>query len=561
MGATRLSIIDPDAGAQPVYNETGTVCVVFNGEIYNHRDLREQLQAKGHRFRTRTDTEVIVHLYEEFGDACVQHLHGMFAFAVLDGARVLLARDRLGIKPLYFALDRDARMLLFASEIKAILRHRAFTPRVDLQALADSIVLGFPTQDHTFFDGVRSLRPGHTLVVGWHDGLHVGDATRYFSRAWTRQDDVDFDDAQARLDAALTRAVETHMAADMDVGLTLSGGIDSTLLALLASEHRDRPIFTFSVADHERHPDVEQARRVAQMVGSNHQTVIIGFEDYLAAIPDLIAGEEQPDSLYGIPFYILCRVIGQQVKACLHGEGADELFGGYREYVDRHSRISYIARRLPLLKRLGVSPSPHALETIRRLSVSGTFDDYLDELFDVNMAEALERQHLVPVDKCAMAASVEMRVPYLDDAVVDLVMGLPLRFLVRHDIGVRKYIMRRLALGRFGPGVIDIVLREKLGAPTAGIVLLDEFNRLCEETLPDAYVTHHDFGGCFDSKRELFLFDVFLEVFMKHRGDAAAMGPVVDLLRERGAQAAGRRPSRVAEETAAELCAGTEEAS
>jgi asparagine synthase (glutamine-hydrolysing) len=538
-----LSIIDPTAGAQPIYNENSQRCVVFNGEIYNHRELRTELQKKGHTFRTQTDTEVVIHLYEEAGDDCVRFLHGMFAFAILDCTRVLLARDRLGIKPLYYAFDADSQVFLFASEIKAILRYPGFSPRLDIQALADSLALSHPVGDHTFFEGVRSLKPGHTMTVSCDQHLCIGNPTPYYTRAPVRRDDVDFDEAQERIESALESAVETHLAADVDVGLTLSGGIDSSLLALFASRQVLRPMHTFAVADHEEHPDVLQARRVAEMVGSRHQTVIMSFEDYLGVIPDMVAGEEQPGSLYGAPFYFLCRTIAGRVKACLHGEGADELFGGYREYLDRNSRMSYILRRLPLLKRLGVGPSPCALDTIQRLSTSGSFEQYLEQVFHVNMSDGLERQHLVPVDKSAMAAGLEMRVPYLDDAVVELVSQLPVRFLVRHDLGIRKYILRRLALSCFGPECIDVVLREKLGAPSAGVVHLNRFNSLCEEMLPDSYVARHEFGDCFASKRELILFDMFVEVFMKHRGNGAAMGPVMDFLRERAGNHGRIRPA------------------
>jgi asparagine synthase (glutamine-hydrolysing) len=553
VSATRLSIIDPSAGVQPVYNETMQICVVFNGEIYNHRELRAELVRKGHTFRTRTDTEILVHLYEEEGDNCVRSLHGMFAFAILDGSRLLLARDRFGIKPLYHAFDAGAQVFAFASEIKAILRYPGFSPTLDIQTLADSLVLSYPVGDHTFFEGVRTLPPGHTMTLSFEGRLRIGEATPYYERASLRRENLDFDQAQACLESLLTSAVETHLAADVEVGLTLSGGIDSGLLGLFASRQAQAPLHTFAVSDHEAHADVVQARQVARMMGATHRTVIMSFEDYLDVIPQMVAGEEQPSSLYGAPFYFLCRQIAEQVKACLHGEGADELFGGYREYVDRSSRTSYIRRRLPLLKRLGVAPSAAALETIHRLSTSGSFEQHLENVFDVNMRDALERQHLLPVDKSAMAASLEMRVPYLDDSVVEFVSRLPIRYLVRHDLGIRKYILRRLALSRFGPDCIDLVLREKLGAPAACVLHLDRFNNVCEEILPDSYVAQHEFAGCFESKRELLLFDMFIEVFMKHRGDSVAMGPALDFLRARAARRGRASPAEV-ESVARETC-------
>jgi asparagine synthase (glutamine-hydrolysing) len=533
LAATRLAIIDPGAGTQPIYNETGQLCLVFNGEIYNHAELRANLERSGHTFKTRTDTEVIVHLYEELGDECVRQLHGMFAFALLDGDRLLLARDRLGIKPLHFAFLPESGVFLFASEIKAILREPAYAPRLDRRALADTIALGHMVGDQTLFEGVRSLLPGHTMAVSLGERVSIGEPRRYDTRDSVRDPSLGLDEALERLEAVLARAVETHLAADVEVGLTLSGGLDSSILAAFAAELAPGRLRTFAVADHEDQADVVQARRVAERIGSDHRTVLLSFEDYLEAIPALIASEEQPSSsLAGMPFYLLCRVIAGEVKVTLHGEGADELFGGYTPYLDRRSRLSHLKERLSLLRNLGVAPNPSAVRTIRRLS-AGSFDQYLEELFDINMAEPLERQHLIPVDKSSMAAGVETRVPYVDDAVVEVVRSFPLPLLVRPDLGVRKYILRRLALQRFGLGMTDAVLRQKYGVPTAGLLHLDRFDRLCNEALSDDYVTRHEFGQCFRSKRELVLFDLFLEIFLEHRGDSAAVGSVLDFVRSR----------------------------
>jgi asparagine synthase (glutamine-hydrolysing) len=532
VGATRLSILDLFSGAQPIFNETEQACIVFNGEIYNHRELRTDLQRKGHVFRTATDTEVIIHLYEELGDDCVSSLHGMFAFAILDGKKLFLARDRLGIKPLYYTFVRDSQTFVFASEIKAILRYPSFTPCLNQQAFADSIVLRYLMEGDTFFEGVCSLPPGHTMTVFSGDNIRIEAPKSYYTRNLIRNENMSFHEAQERLEAALESAVETHLAADVEVGLTLSGGIDSTILALLISESLHRPIFTFTVADHERHPDVIQAELIAKMISSNHRTILLTFEDYLATIPSAIVAEERPASLFGVPFHFLCSKIAQHLKACLHGEGADELFGGYVEYLDRLPLISSISLRLPLLKHLGIVPSDRAIAKIRRLSPV-SFEEYLERILQENLAEALEQHHLLPVDKSAMAASLEVRVPYLDDAVLELGSQLPVRYLIRPDLGVGKYILRRFALERFGPRILDVVLRQKLGFPSSGKILLDRFERLCDEMLPDEYVTNHEFGRCFLTKRDLLMFDMFIEIFMRHRGDSAAVGTVMDFLRER----------------------------
>jgi asparagine synthase (glutamine-hydrolysing) len=531
LGATRLSIVDLAAGPQPIYNETRSLCLVFNGEVYNHRQLRADLECKGHVFGTQTDTEVVIHLYEEFGRDCVRQLRGMFAFAILDGSRMFLARDRLGIKPLYYAVTDDGKTFTFASEIKPILQTPGLTPQLSSQAFADALVLGHPVHEHTFFEGVRSLPAGHIMTVSYSSGIQIDAPLAYHSRDSVREANLSLDDAVEEVRKVLEDAVDTHLDADVEVGLTLSGGIDSTVLTLLAAERRR--VVTFTVADHEQHPDAVQADCIAETIRSEHHKVVMSYDDYLAAIPALIATEEQPSSLYGLPYYFLCRRIANRVKACLHGEGADEMFGGYREYLDRDRRLLRYRQRLPLLKRLGVAPSDAAAAIIRRLSSAITFEEYLEAIFAVNANDALQRLHLDLVDKCSMAASVEMRVPYLDDRVFELVNRLPLRYLVSADLGIKKYILRRFALKRFGASVFDVILREKLGAPSAGMSFLNRFEKLCNEQLPNDYLRRHEYGFCFESKRQLLLFELFHEIFVRNRGDVSSVPGVVEFIRQR----------------------------
>lgn len=541
IGATRLSIMDPAAGVDLIWNESGTMCVAFNGEIYNHRTLRAQLQSRGHRFRTHTDTEVIVHLYEDAGEECVRYLHGMFAFAILDEAKVFLARDRLGIKPLYYTYIRDSHMFVFASEIKAILRCPAFRPSLDMQAFADFVVLSHPVGTDTFIQDLKSLAAGHTMTVSHGDGvIQAGEQKSYYCRPSVRSEAVTFDSAQQTLGDALRRAVESHLAADVPVGLTLSGGIDSSVLALFARELVDGPLLTFTVSDYDQHPDLLQAAAVANIVRSEHHPFVMTFEEYLDAIPGYIAAEERPSRMYGLPFFLLCRKIKHHVRACLHGEGADEVFGGYDDYLDPTSRARYVARRLPLLKQLGVAPSERLTAILERLFGPACDEDTLQATFDINLADPLQRHHLDPVDKCSMAAGIEIRLPYLDDGVVELVAQFPLRFLVRRDLGVRKYLLRHLCLERFGPRVRDIVLRGKLGVPSAGIRFMKRLDDICERTLPSQYLSGHPLGYCFESKRQLVAFELFEEIFLKNRGRADADGGILDFLNRRSGQATSR---------------------
>ncbi|MDI6103346.1 asparagine synthase (glutamine-hydrolyzing) [Actinoplanes sp. NEAU-A12] len=538
LAAARLAIIDPAAGPQPVSGHGDTAAVVFNGEIYNHGPLRAELRSRGHVFVTGTDTEVVLHSYEEWGEDCPHHLSGMFAFAVDDGRRVFLARDRLGIKPLYYAILEGGRRFAFASEIKAFLRIPGYRPELDFQAFSDARLIGHPVGDRTYFSGIRKLPPGHTLIVGYDDGWLDTAQPRPYHRRVPAREPMPYPEAEALLEAALAAAVERHLAADVEVGLTLSGGLDSTLLALFAAEQRDTPLRTFTAADHADHPDVVQAGHVARLIGGTHHVTLPTFDEFLGAIPAYVAANEQPSSLHGLPFFLGCRQIAGHVKACLHGEGADELFGGYSVYLDRARHLRRIRARLATFDGLAARPGPRALETVRRLVTADGFDDYLTELLDLNLTDQLERNHLDPVDQCGMAAGLELRVPYLDDDLVALTGRLPVGFLVRADLGIRKYILRRLALRRFGDSVTDVVLREKLGVPSSGARFLARFAGLCDDLLPPSYLASHPLGAGFATKHALVIFEMFFETFFVHRGDPAGIGTVTDFLS--GARA-GRR--------------------
>ena len=390
LGAARLSIIDPASGPQPLYNETGKIYIVFNGEIYNHRELRTDLKMKGHVFATETDTEVIHHLYEELGEDCVRHLRGMFAFAILDGERLLLARDRYGIKPLYYTFLPEGQLFLFASEIKGILQCPEYTPRLDMQTWADSFVLSHAVGTETFFAGVKSLAAGHVMSISWDQQMSISEPKSYFTHQFTRNQDVSLEEALDALEATLRNSVEVHLAADVEVGLALSGGLDSTLLALLSREYQSQ-LFTFSVSDREHHPDLHQARHVARMIGSSHESVIVNFDEYLAAIPGCAVAIEEPCGLVSLPLYILSSKIAQRVKACLVGEGADELFGGYQEYLNQEYKLAPIREHLQVLKQLGISPSDQTHSLVERLSSSTSFDEYLQNAIEMNQGDRLEK--------------------------------------------------------------------------------------------------------------------------------------------------------------------------
>src|SRR2546426_1940131 len=331
LGHRRLAIVDVAGGQQPMANEDESCWIVYNGEIYNHAALRPGLEARGHHYRTRSDTETIIHLYEEEEERCVERLRGMFAFALWDRARkrLLLARDRLGIKPLYYAVTR--RELLFASEIKAILAaspRPAFNETILPEFLANRFVAG----EETFFQGVRKLLPGRTLT--W--SADAGFATRRYWQLPVATEDGGADlGAHAReLRSRLDAAVSSHLMSDVPLGLFLSGGLDSSGLAALMAPMVKEPIRTFAVGFAEREAnELGYARLAARAVGATHRELVVSSREFSEALPRLIWHEDEPIATpASVPLYFVSRLAQEHVKVVLTGEGSDELFLGYPRY-------------------------------------------------------------------------------------------------------------------------------------------------------------------------------------------------------------------------------------
>ena len=345
----RLSIIDLAGGDQPIGNEDGSVQVVFNGEIYNYRDLKAELESRGHRFRTQSDTEVLVHLYEEMQERLVDRLRGMFAFALWDAKRerLLLARDRVGLKPLYYS--RDAKRVLFGSEIKAILAWPGVSREIDVEALEDYLTYGVVPGERSIFRHVRKLPPAHTLVIDRRNGN--ASPTKYWELNVQPDESRTDEEWIEALSAKFDETVEAHRIADVPIGAFLSGGVDSS--AVVASlmktwdgfsirpdglknrptESRREPIKTFSIGfREERFSELPYARMVAERFGTEHVEEIV-TADAVAGLEDLVHFYDEPfaDSS-AIPTMAVCRVARRHVKVVLSGDGGDEAFGGYARY-------------------------------------------------------------------------------------------------------------------------------------------------------------------------------------------------------------------------------------
>jgi asparagine synthase (glutamine-hydrolysing) len=491
----RLSIIDLATGKQPIRNEDGSIWTVLNGEIYNFPELRALLQRKRHRFYTRTDTEVIVHLYEEFGDKFVEHLAGMFAIALWDKRRkkLILARDRLGIKPLYYAAD--AHRLLFGSELKTILQNDV-SRDVDLQALHDYLSFNYVPGPQTIFAGIRSLSPGCLLTCA--------EGRVSVSRYW-ELDYPQFSDGRTRSDesyceelyALLGATVKQHLISDVPLGVFLSGGIDSSSLVALMSKFSSQRVRTFSIGFQEQsYNELAYARAVAQEFGTEHHELIVSPK-IVDLLPELVRCFDEPfaDSS-AIPVYCVSKLAREHVKVALSGEGGDEVFAGYQTYAAY--RFAELYKRLPkslalkvipaLVRRLPVSHNKVSFDYKAKRFINGALwkvifteeakadlyaeqaNDLLDpvrryrELYDACAArDPVSRlQHidlklylpddiLVKADRMSMANSLEARVPFLDHRVVEYASTLPARLKLR---GLsKKYILKR-AMSRDLPAKI-----------------------------------------------------------------------------------------------------------
>jgi asparagine synthase (glutamine-hydrolysing) len=513
LAARRLSIIDLAHGDQPIGNEDGRIQVVQNGEIYNHEELRRELERGGHSFRTRCDTEVIVHLYEEHGPAFAERLRGMFAIALWDArrGRLVLARDRFGIKPLYYR-EREGG-LAFASELKALMRLPDFSRELDPHALESFMAFNSVPGPLTIFREARKLLPGHLLIA---EGSGV-EIQRFARPRPADADSVRRENARELADELRERlrdSVRAHLVSDVPVGVLLSGGVDSAALAALAAEQSPSRVSTFSIGFEERsYNELDAARLVAQRYGTDHHELVLR-PDAAELLPRLAEVFDEPlaDSS-ALPTYLVSELASQHVKVAMSGEGGDELFGGYYTYVADllAPRIGRLAATLrPLVDRLpsssekvsfdykakrfahGAKLPPlerhHAWKEIfsddarAELSMAHRHDGFdplevyrerfaeteggelLARLQDVDLGIYLVDDLLVKTDRASMAHSLEARVPYLDAEVADFALALPTSMKVR---GFSKKRLLRRALAPLLPRAIVRGKKQGFSIPAA----------------------------------------------------------------------------------------------
>lgn len=543
LGHRRLSIIDVEGGAQPIGNEDGSLQIVFNGEIYNFVELRKELEGAGHTFKTRSDTEVIVHAYEQWGKGCVERFNGMFAFALWDLSKreVFLARDHLGIKPLYY-IDLGSR-ILFGSEIKALLQDPECPRDVDVESLAELFTFRYVPSPKTLFRGIRKLPPGHSMILSKR-GIEV---TPFWGQRPRIRERYDEEALIQEYCVLLEDAVRLQLRSDVPLGLFLSSGVDSGALLAIMSQYSSRPVHAFTIGFEggEQTNEVDDARALARMFGADHYFMHVRPADYLKYYENYLWDLEEPvGNETAAAFYFVSKIASEKVKVALTGQGADEPWAGYDRYLG--AKLSTIYSRVPssitgpfaslvnrtpgrferlkrgvsslgepdLLKRFTkiysffsvamkqqlfkgpliaqiVGDPYRSKEALRRLQGDVDYLDPVTQMLYIDTRASLPDDLLMVGDKMSMANSLEVRVPFLDYRLVEFIESLPLKLKLNGWTG--KYLHKK-ALLKWLPK--EVVYRRKKGfANPVEDWFRTKMRSFVEEALlsPDSAV-----GGYFD---------------------------------------------------------------
>lgn len=506
LGHRRLSIIDLSSGHQPITNEDGNIVIVYNGEIYNYREIRLALISKGHVFRTNCDTEVIVHAYEEWGTDCLHRFNGMFAFALWDNRNKKLwaVRDRIGIKPLYYYVNKD--VFICASEIKAILKTGLVRSELNENVLDAYFSVGYVPGPETMFKKIRKVLPGHFLLVS-EEGIHEHE---YWDLANIYEEEINEHEAHEKIEVLLTDCVGKRLISDVPVGAFLSGGLDSSVVvALMSNLISPEPVNTFTVAYHQGYSEKQYAHIVAEQFKTNHHVFYLDPDDFQDSIKTLLNFAEEPIvEPAAIALYHIAKLARENAIVLLSGEGSDEVFAGYYLYkfmahLEKARRLipgnilrlcSRFGSLLPSLKYRkyldwlelplekgyqGTSSylSPSLKKELYHPDFIGSKPQYLEEQFAKYFERVKNRDPLaqmlyvdtktwlvddllVKADKMTMAASIELRVPFLDHRLVETAFAFPSRLKLKKGQG--KYLVKKIAEKYLPEGII---YRKKMGFP------------------------------------------------------------------------------------------------
>ena len=522
----RLAIVEGSQN-QPISNEDESLWLVCNGEIYNHKELREKLVKKGHQFSTRLDLEVILHLYEKEKENCVSYLKGMFAFAIWDkkNKTLFLARDRMGIKPLYYAwLDR--RNLVFASEAKAILT-QPIQREINGKYLLEQTILGgyvISQQDETIFKGIKQLSPGSTLLFypDFTKQNFIIKENNYFKKEKEeiKKYSGSFQEAASLLKERMEDTVKlfySHSA--LPKAIALSGGLDSSFLAvLLKTQNQNQPILTFFISDGSNYSDLVWSRRVAKAIGSFHREIIVSFEDTLKnLVQSFYIGE--CFAPYAFRFIFLTKEIKNHAKIIFLGDGSDDLFCGYPEwFLSSHGEIEKIKTRLNFFSRYSdfeswISDFKSALD-IDKLK---TFKNKSEKVYQICL-ERLNNWYLSIAEKVSLNYQLESQYPYLYEDILGFSLSLPIEFKMNEDSRYGKKILKNIAAPYFkNLHLIDLVHRKKSGFQRSFYGSVIKLDGLANQLISDDYFYKHPYQCYFlgvGAKRTMLLFDLFYFMFI-----------------------------------------------
>ena len=566
MGMQRLSIIDLVGGKQPISNEDGKITIVFNGEIYNYRELREILQSRGHILRTSSDAEVIVHLYEDMGEDCVKELRGMFAFAIWDSTRkrLFIARDRLGIKPVYYMEQNGA--LIFGSEIKSILAHPDVVASLNLEGLGHYISLKYVPAPETMFSGICALPPGHLLTCD-RKGFKIRP---YWNLSFSenKENHPSEEACEEQLEALLRESVRLHLMSDVPFGAFLSGGVDSSVVVALMQQVMNVPVKTFSVGfrggGSEVFSELPFARLVANRFKTDHHEIYVTPDDLMDLAGKIVWHLDQPIADNAcVANYMVSRLAAQHVKMVLTGEGGDELFAGYARYAGEQlssvfqfvpakakSMALNVAQQLPGSRRLKIALfalcqpdeltrmtnwfplfdrarkpcllteqvfhqliDPYAVDVFRKQLDGADVKEWLSRMLYVDTKLWLPDDLLARGDKTSMAASLEGRVPLLDHKLVEFAVSLPSGMKIKRL--ARKYLLKKVAR-KWLPA--EVINRKKAGFP---MPLSLWFRKECRSFVHDLLCPETT------KRRGLFNSDYIQSLLMEHDAGTADHGQLL----------------------------------
>ena len=506
LGMTRLSIIDLLGGHQPIFNEDNSIVIVFNGEIYNFKELHGQLEASGHLFKTRSDTEVILHAYEEWGAECTSHFNGIFAFAIwnIRNESLLLARDHLGVKPLYYWLDKEC--IIFASEIKAILQHPVVERRINPKGLRTYLAFGHSIAPETMFSGIKKLLPGHRLIYKRRQEVKI---EKYWDVPWGEPICESNEALAERVRRLIDEIIGMQLISDVPLGGFLSGGIDSSSIVALMTRKMSQPVKTFSVGFRQAsnfYDELDDSLRMAELLHTDHHVIEAQPQDLIRILPDLVYHYDEPFAdAAAFPTYLVAQLARQHVKVVLTGDGADEIFGGYRRY-GMDAKLAWtqclpsgLLHSIADLAQPWVRNRPRFQRGIRALREKEAADraaswymwftddlcrevlnqnhwqeveglDYLNQyrhyyhscppsadrincMMYSDLKTQLVDSYLEKVDKATMAVGLEARVPFLDYRLVELAFRIPSSAKVNQrqsKIILRQAMQESAAFRNFG---------------------------------------------------------------------------------------------------------------